>query len=119
MYLDPNITKMCIKIYLQSVKKFSTIAVKCYQFITNISISVWGECFISVLLGVAVFPVGGQRGHAWDNALFLISYTNVGEWQQIYHPKLFPPNSWFFFNWNTRKLAFIKCFIEIIWIYST
>lgn len=33
--------------------------------------------------------MGSRRGHACDNALFLISYTNVGEWQQIYHLKLF------------------------------
>lgn len=43
MYLDLNITKICIKIYVQFVKKHSTIATKCYQFLTNISIFVWGN----------------------------------------------------------------------------
>lgn len=70
---------MCIKGYTQAVKRSSAKAVECYRFITHVRISVGGLCFVSVLLGVAVFPAGSRRGHVWDNALFLISYTKVDE----------------------------------------
>lgn len=91
MYFDLNIMKMCIKRSVQSVMKCGTIAVKCYS-LSPILVSLCERiCFISVLLGV--FPVGSWKGRAWDNALFLISNASVGEWQQIYHLKLFSSSS--------------------------
>lgn len=86
----------------------------------TISISVWGNMFHICIAGSV--PRGEPEGHAWDNALFLISYTNVGEWQQIYHLKLFPSSWGFFccffgvvFNCTTRKLL---CFFFSFFSFS-
>lgn len=60
MYLDLNITKMCTKRYVQFVKKCSTIAVKCYQFITNISIFVGGNVSYLYCWECSQWGVGGD-----------------------------------------------------------
>lgn len=60
MYLNLNIMKMCITRSVQSVTKCSTIAVKCYQFITNISLPVWENVLYLYCWECSQWGVGGD-----------------------------------------------------------